>query len=129
MIKIISGTYGYCDKNGHVVPKTPEDGPFSIEKEKEARLVKRGIAEYVKESKPKADEKPAKEVKVKRQDLIKKYKELNLPGNPASMKNDDLIEAISNAESDDKSDAEGEDEEDGSDEDTPDFSDVDGVDG
>mgnify|MGYP001624425651 CR=1 FL=1 len=47
MIKIISGVYGYLDKNGCVKPKTEKDGPFSLTKEQEARLVVLGVAEYV----------------------------------------------------------------------------------
>lgn len=47
MIKIISGVYGYLDKNGCVKPKTEKDDPFSLTKEQEARLVGLGVAEYV----------------------------------------------------------------------------------
>lgn len=53
MIKIISGVYGYLDKNGCVKPKTEKDGPFSLTKEQEARLVGLGVAEYV--GKPSVD--------------------------------------------------------------------------
>lgn len=47
MIKIIKGTYGYIDKNGIVQPKTSKDEPFTLTKEEEERLVKRGVAKYV----------------------------------------------------------------------------------
>lgn len=47
MIKIIKGTYGYIDKNGIVQPKTSKDEPFTLSKEEEERLVKRGVAKYV----------------------------------------------------------------------------------
>ncbi|SCJ81334.1 Uncharacterised protein [uncultured Flavonifractor sp.] len=47
MIKIISGVYGYLDKNGCVKPKTEKDGPFQLTEEQEARLVGLGVAEYV----------------------------------------------------------------------------------
>ncbi len=47
MIKIISGVYGYLDKNGCVKPKTEKDDPFELTKEQEARLVGLGVAEYV----------------------------------------------------------------------------------
>lgn len=47
MIKIISGVYGYLDKNGCVKPKTEKDEPFSLTEEQEARLVGLGVAEYV----------------------------------------------------------------------------------
>lgn len=47
MIKIISGVYGYLDKNGCVKPKTEKDGPFELTKEQEARLVGLGVAKYV----------------------------------------------------------------------------------
>ena len=53
MIKIISGVYGYQDKNGCVKPKTEKDGPFSLAEEQEARLVGLGVAEYV--GKPSVD--------------------------------------------------------------------------
>lgn len=47
MIKIIKGVYGYMDKNGTVHPKTVKDEPFALTAEQEARLVSRGVAEYV----------------------------------------------------------------------------------
>ena len=47
MIKIIKGTYGCIDKNGIVQPKTSKDEPFTLSKEEEERLVKRGVAKYV----------------------------------------------------------------------------------
>lgn len=47
MIKIVKGTYGYLDKNGIVKGKTSKDEPFSLSKEEEERLVKRGVAKYV----------------------------------------------------------------------------------
>lgn len=47
MIKIISGVYGYLDKNGCVKPKTEKDDPFELTEEQEARLVGLGVAEYV----------------------------------------------------------------------------------
>ena len=47
MIKIISGVYGYLDKNGCVKPKTEKDDPFELTEEQEDRLVGLGVAEYV----------------------------------------------------------------------------------
>lgn len=47
MIRIIKGVYGYLNENGVVKPKTPEDKPFELTKEQEARLVGLGVAEYV----------------------------------------------------------------------------------
>lgn len=47
MIKIVSGTYGYQDKNGIVKAKTSDDAPFSLEKSQEKRLVDLGVAVYV----------------------------------------------------------------------------------
>lgn len=47
MIKITKGVYGYVTKNGAVKPKTPQDEPFELTPEKEARLVGLGVAEYV----------------------------------------------------------------------------------
>lgn len=47
MVKMIKGIYGYRKSNGEIIPKTLKDGPFSITKEQEERLVKVGVAEYV----------------------------------------------------------------------------------
>lgn len=46
MIQIIKGTYGYYDGK-KVVPKRADDLPFSLDADKEARLVSRGVAKYV----------------------------------------------------------------------------------
>lgn len=42
MIRLISGVYGAEDGL-----KRPKDGPFSLTDNEEARLVKRGVAEYI----------------------------------------------------------------------------------
>lgn len=42
MIRLISGVYGAEDGM-----KRPKDGPFSLTDNEEARLVKRGVAEYI----------------------------------------------------------------------------------
>ena len=42
MIRLISGVYGAEDGM-----KRPKDGPFSLTDNEEARLVSRGVAEYV----------------------------------------------------------------------------------
>lgn len=63
MIKIIKGTYGYVDGNGAVQPKTAKDGPFSLTKEQEKRLVDQGVAEYVGAKAPAATEVKTEEVK------------------------------------------------------------------
>ena len=47
MIKIVHGVYGYVDKNGIVRPKTEADEPFELLPEQEKRLVRLGVAEYV----------------------------------------------------------------------------------
>lgn len=73
MIKIISGVYGYLDKNGCVKPKTEKDDPFSLTKEQEARLVGLGVAKYVNtpetvkepETEPDGAEKPLEEMTAK----------------------------------------------------------------
>lgn len=73
MIKIISGVYGYLDKNGCVKPKTEKDGSFSLSEEQEARLVGLGVAEYVNtqdtvkepETEPDGAEKPLEEMTAK----------------------------------------------------------------
>lgn len=56
MIRIIRGVYGYVDSNGAVSPKTVKDEPFSLDEEKEARLVKQGVAEYVGKAEPEETE-------------------------------------------------------------------------
>lgn len=71
MIKIIRGTYGYVDKDGVVSPKTSKDAPFELDKDKEARLVDQGVAEYV-ESEEEPAKAPAKK-QVKK--VVKKSKE------------------------------------------------------
>lgn len=46
MIQIIAGTFGYY--NGRkIIPITKADGPQQFDPELEARLVKKGIAEYI----------------------------------------------------------------------------------
>ncbi len=47
MIKIIKGYYGYKQGNS-IIPKSSKDAPFECDKAEEARLVKLGVAEYVK---------------------------------------------------------------------------------
>lgn len=70
MIKIICGTYGrYTEqtvkgedgkavKTFRVVPMSPGSEPFSLEPEREAELVKLGMAEYVAEDGESVDEAP-----------------------------------------------------------------------
>ena len=47
MIRIVHGIYGHLDKDGIVRPKTEADEPFELLPEQEARLVRLGIAQYV----------------------------------------------------------------------------------
>lgn len=61
MIRIIRGVYGFVDKDGVVRPKTSKDGPFKTDDDKEARLVKQGVAEYVSDEPEEADEEPEAE--------------------------------------------------------------------
>ena len=61
MIRIIRGVYGFVDKDGVVRPKTSKDGPFETDDDKEARLVKQGVAEYVSVEPEEADEEPEAE--------------------------------------------------------------------
>ena len=61
MIRIIRGVYGFVDKDGVVIPKTSKDGPFETDDDKEARLVKQGVAEYVSDEPEEADEEPEAE--------------------------------------------------------------------
>ncbi len=57
MIKIIRGYYGY--KNGNsIIPKSAKDAPFECDKAEEARLVKLGLAEYVKAEANEGEGKP-----------------------------------------------------------------------
>lgn len=46
MIRIIKGIYGHVDGD-RIIPKTSKDPPFSLSSEKEAKLVQKGVAEYV----------------------------------------------------------------------------------
>lgn len=61
MIKIIKGTYGHRE-GSRIIPKTPDDEPFKLAPEKEARLVKEGVAAYFQPSgaTPAAQTTPAK---------------------------------------------------------------------
>ena len=52
MIKMTLGVYGFMDKDGFIRPKTPADDPFELLPEQEARLVRLGVAQYVKNVKP-----------------------------------------------------------------------------
>lgn len=54
MIKIISGTYGFRDGN-RVIPKNHLSEPFSLDKEKEERLIKKGVAVRVENKVPVGD--------------------------------------------------------------------------
>lgn len=45
MIKMIAGVYGYKE-GGIIMPKDKDSEPFSLEPEREAELVERGIAVY-----------------------------------------------------------------------------------
>ena len=45
MIKMIAGVYGYRE-GGIITPKDKNSEPFSLEPEREAELVKRGLAVY-----------------------------------------------------------------------------------
>jgi len=49
MIKIIKGIYGHVD-GGRIVPRTSKDPPFSLTPEKEAQLVRKGVAQYTDEN-------------------------------------------------------------------------------
>ena len=58
-IKIIKGIYGYKDVKGSIIPKTSQDDPFSLTEEQEARLVRKGVAEYVDEQPEETPQTPA----------------------------------------------------------------------
>ena len=45
MIKMIAGVYGYRE-GGIIMPKDKNSEPFSLNPEREAELVTRGVAEY-----------------------------------------------------------------------------------
>ena len=114
MIKIIRGYYGYRQGNS-IIPKTSKDAPFECDKAEEARLVKLGVAEYVKAKEGNGLDKEA---------LIAKYKELGLAGNPASWKAETIAKKIAEAEAEaneaEANEGEGEGDE-------PNFDEVDGV--
>jgi len=64
MIRIIKGTYGHID-GGRIVPRTSKDPPFALSPEKEAKLVQKGVAEYVKSNTTEKPE-PTSKKKTKR---------------------------------------------------------------
>ena len=99
MIKIIRGYYGY--KNGNsIIPKSSKDAPFECDKAEEARLVKLGVAEYVKSNEGEGG--------LDKEALIAKYKELGLAGNPASWKAETIAKKIAEAEEAKANEGEGE---------------------
>lgn len=57
MIKIIAGVYGHKE-NGIITPKDKDSEPFSLNPEREAELVTRGIAEYANVIIPEPDQDP-----------------------------------------------------------------------
>lgn len=57
MIKIIAGVYGHKE-NGIITPKDKDSEPFSLNPEREAELVARGIAEYANVIIPEPDQNP-----------------------------------------------------------------------
>ncbi len=100
MIKIIKGVYGYRN-NGAVEAKTAKSAPFKCSSLEEARLVKAGVAEYVKESEAvvtpaenaKATEKRIEDMSYQELQAQAKAMGLTVEGN----KKADYIEAIKNA--------------------------------
>ncbi len=114
MIKIIKGYYGYKQGNS-IIPKCSKDEPFSCDKEEEARLVKLGVAEYVKaEAKAEAETEEDAPKELDKEALIARYKELGLAGNPANWKAETIAKKIAEAEAETEEDA-------------PSFDEVDGV--
>lgn len=122
MIKIINGIYGY-KKNGSVIPKTSKDEPFECDKAEEARLVKLGVAAYVKAEANEGGNGLDKEA------LIARYKELGLAGNPSSWKAETIAKKIEEAEAKaNEGEGEGKNEGEGEGEgDAPDLGNDDGV--
>lgn len=49
-IKIIGGRYGYISPNGVFFVKTENSAPFEVDDKEADRLIKRGVAEIVRES-------------------------------------------------------------------------------
>lgn len=58
MIKMIAGVYGYKE-GGIIMPKDKNSDPFSLEPEREAELVKRGLAVYANLIIPEEEPEPA----------------------------------------------------------------------
>lgn len=116
MIKIIKGYYGYKSGNS-IIPKSSKDAPFECDKAEEARLVKLGVAEYVKAEANEGGKGLDKEA------LIARYKELGLAGNPANWKAETIAKKIAEAEAN-EGEADGENEGEG---DAPDLGNDDGV--
>lgn len=114
MIRIIQGTYGF--RNGNIIiPKTVKDAPFSTTKAEEERLVKLGVAEYVTEAEAQAEavveteveeaseaetteEVEAEAEELDKENLIARYKELGLRGNPANWNAETILRKIKEAE-------------------------------
>lgn len=46
MIKIIRGVYGHID-GGRIIPKRPDDEPFSVDKKTEERLIEQKVAIHI----------------------------------------------------------------------------------
>ena len=116
MIKIINGVYGY--RQGHsVIPKKSKDEPFTLDEKEEKRLVNLGVAEFIDEEAEKAhkevveetstddkdekviDEDKKEDVKeLDKAELIARYKELGLGGNPAAWRPETILRKIQEAE-------------------------------
>lgn len=72
MIRIVRGVYGFVDSDGAVHPKTVKDEPFSVDAEKEKRLVEQGVAVFVDEPKTEAKAEPKAEPKEETKEEPKK---------------------------------------------------------
>lgn len=107
MIRIISGVYGYVKENGLVVGVKPGDPPISIDPNREAELVREGVAEYIDSVKsPPVQENPDNMsddllYQMKKKDLMDYARSVGVTPDPRDTK-ESLIDRIHAAESEDE---------------------------
>lgn len=122
-IKVTRGACGisYTDEAGakRYATKTAEDGAFEYEDEKAARLVARGVAEYVSEESEKTESPDLRELTVK--ELVKMAGDLGVDVSKCRKKAEYIAAITESNDTDDeeKDDEEKDDDEEGGDEDSP----------
>lgn len=101
-VRMISGTYGYRNKNGHLETKDAKSAPFELEEEEAVRLINMGRAVEIlsTETAPqpgmmKAHLEPTQFEDMDKKELVKLAKEMGLP---SSGSKEELIARITAAE-------------------------------